>query len=58
MKHTPSAFFGDTSATTSGYVGGVQTMFDYVHGYGNVTGNGYAESDDNRNSSFDRDHPE
>lgn len=54
VKHTPSSFFGDTTATTSGYVGAIQTMFDYVHGYGNnVTGNGYVEGDDNRNSCFD-----
>ncbi|MEO6182015.1 MAG: alpha-amylase family glycosyl hydrolase, partial [Verrucomicrobiota bacterium] len=54
VKHTPSGFFGDTSATPNGYIGGIQTLFDYVHGYGNnVTGNGYNESDDNRNSNFD-----
>lgn len=54
VKHTPATFFGDTSASTSGYVGALQTMFDYVHGYGaNVTGNGYVEGDDNRNSCFD-----
>jgi glycosidase len=54
VKHTPSTFFGDASATTSGYVGGIQTMYDYVHGFGNnVTGNGYLEADDNRNSNFD-----
>lgn len=58
VKHTSSAFFGDTSATTSGYVGGIQTIFDYVHGYGNnVTGNGYVEGDDNRNSCFDSEAP-
>lgn len=58
VKHTPSSFFGDTSATTSGYVGAIQTMFDYVHGYGNnVTGNGYNEVDDNRNSCFDSEVP-
>ena len=58
VKHTPSSFFGDTSATTSGYVGGVQTIYDYVHGYGNnVTGNGYVEADDNRNSCFDSEVP-
>jgi len=29
-------------------------MFDYTHGYGgNVTGNGYVETDGNRNSCFD-----
>jgi glycosidase len=54
VKHTPATFFGDTTATTGGYVGAVQTMFDYVHGYGdNVTTNGYLEGDDNRNSCFD-----
>src|SRR6478609_6515679 len=54
VKHTPAAFFGDTSATTSGYVGAIQTMFDYAHGYGNnVTGNGYVESGNNRDSCFD-----
>lgn len=54
VKHVPSTLFGDTTATTSGYVGAIQTMFDYIHGYGaNVTGNGYAEGDDNRNSCFD-----
>jgi len=54
VKHTPSTFFGDTTATSAGYVGAIQTMFDYVHGYGvNVTGNGYVEADDNRNSCFD-----
>jgi len=58
VKHTPSAFFGDTSATTSGYVGGIQTIYDFVHGYGNnVTGNGYVEGDDNRNSCFDSEVP-
>lgn len=54
VKHVPSGFFGATPATTDGYVGAIQTMFDYVHGYGNnATGNGYVEADDNRNSSFD-----
>lgn len=54
VKHTPATFFGDTTATANGYVGAIQTMFDYVHGYGtNVTGNGYFENDDNRNSCFD-----
>lgn len=58
VKHTPSAFFGDTTATTSGYVGGIQTIYDFVHGYGNnVTGNGYSETDDNRNSCFDSEVP-
>jgi Alpha amylase, catalytic domain len=55
VKHTPATFFGDAgSATANGYVGGIQTLFDYIHGYGNnVTSNGYVESDDNRNSCFD-----
>ncbi|MDB6125231.1 MAG: hypothetical protein JWQ71_4224 [Pedosphaera sp.] len=54
VKHVPSGFFGDTSATPNGYTGALQTMFDYVHGYGNnVTGNGYVEADDSRNSCFD-----
>ena len=33
VKHVPSGFFGDTSDSPNGYTGGVQTMFDYVHGY-------------------------
>jgi hypothetical protein len=54
VKHTPSAFFGATSATSDGYTGGIQTMFDYVHGYGvNGPSLGYVETDDNRNSCFD-----
>ncbi|HWD19042.1 MAG TPA: alpha-amylase family glycosyl hydrolase [Verrucomicrobiae bacterium] len=58
VKHVPSAFFGDTTDSPNGFCGAVQTMFDYVHGYGhNVTGNGYAEADDNRNSIFDTEAP-
>ncbi len=58
VKHTPSGFFGATSATPDGYTGGIQTMFDYVHGYGaNVLGNGYEEADDNRNSCYDTEAP-
>jgi glycosidase len=54
VKHVPSTFFGDTSATVNGYVGAIQTMFDYVHGFGNnATTNGYVEGDDSRNSCFD-----
>lgn len=53
VKHTPAAFFGATSATADGYTGAIQTMFDYVHGFGNnATGNGYVEGDDNRNSCY------
>lgn len=58
VKHVPSTFFGATSPTPDGYVGGIQTMFDYVHGYGNnVLGNGYVEADSNRNSCFDTEAP-
>jgi len=55
VKHVPGFFFGDYgSATANGYCGAIQAMFDYVHGYGNnVTGNGYVEGDDNRNSNYD-----
>jgi len=58
VKHTPATFFGDTTATPFGYLGGIQTMFDHVHGYGtNTTGYGYEEGDDNRNSCFDTEAP-
>ena len=58
VKHTPSGFFGATSATAEGYTGGIQAMFDYVHGYGaNVRTNGYVEGDDSRNSCFDTEAP-
>jgi hypothetical protein len=58
VKHVPSGFFGDSSTSWNGYTGGIQAMFDYVHGYGaNVTGNGYVESDDSRNSCFDSEAP-
>jgi len=58
VKHVPSPFFGDTSPSWNGYLGGIQAIFDWVHGYGsNVTGNGYIEMDDNRNSCFDTEAP-
>ncbi len=58
VKHVPSPFFGDYSTSWRGYLGGVQAMFDYTHGYGNnVSTNGYVESDDNRNSCFDTEAP-
>jgi hypothetical protein len=58
VKHVPSNFFGDSTATFNGYCGAIQAMFDYVHGYGtNVLGNGYIESDDSRNSCFDTEAP-
>jgi len=58
VKHVPVGFFGAESGQTddssfSGYTGAIQAMYDYVHGYGsNVTGNGYVETDGNRNSLF------
>ena len=55
VKHVPSFFFGDyLSSTPNGYNGAIQTMFDYVHGYGyNNPISGYNEPDDNRNSAYD-----
>ena len=54
VKHVPSPFFGDSSPSFNGYTGGIQAIYDYTHGYGsNVTGNGYIEADDMRNSCFD-----
>jgi glycosidase/archaellum component FlaG (FlaF/FlaG flagellin family) len=58
VKHVPVGFFGAETGQTddssfSGYTGAIQAMYDYVHGYGtNVSGNGYVETDGNRNSLF------
>ncbi len=58
VKHTPVNFFGNNTGQSddpafSGYTGAIQAMYDYVHGYGsNVVGNGYMETDGNRNSLF------
>ena len=58
VKHVPVNFFGNETGQTddpafAGYTGAIQAMYDYVHGYGsNVTGNGYVETDGNRNSLF------
>ena len=58
VKHVPVSFFGNETGQTDdpyfvGYTGAIQAMYDYVHGYGsNVTGNGYVETDGNRNSLF------
>ena len=58
VKHVPVNFFGAETGQTDdpsfvGYTGAIQAMYDYVHGYGsNVTGNGYVETDGNRNSLF------
>ena len=58
VKHVPSQFFGDYTTSWRGYLGGIQAIFDYTHGYGNnVTTNGYVEGDDNRNSLFDTEAP-
>ena len=57
-----SAFLARTGQTDdptfAGYTGAIQAMYDYVHGYGNnVTGNGYVETDGNRNSLFNTEAP-
>lgn len=65
VKHVPSDFFGAASpspqtdeSSFAGYTGAIQAMYDYVHGYGaNVLGNGYLETDGNRNSVFDTEAP-
>ncbi|HEY3860312.1 MAG TPA: alpha-amylase family glycosyl hydrolase [Verrucomicrobiae bacterium] len=63
VKHVPISFFGAETGQADdpsfyGYTGAIQAMFDYVHGYGsNVTGNGYMETDGNRNSLFNTEAP-
>jgi len=63
VKHVPVNFFGAETGQTddpsfAGYTGAIQAMYDYVHGYGNnVTGNGYVETDGNRNSLFNTEVP-
>ena len=63
VKHVPVNFFGNETGQTddpsfAGYTGAIQAMYDYVHGYGsNVTGNGYVETDGNRNSLFNTEAP-
>ncbi len=63
VKHVPVAFFGNETGQAddpafAGYTGAIQAMYDFVHGYGNnVIGNGYVESDGNRNSLFNTDSP-
>jgi glycosidase len=53
VKHVPSPFFGDYSTSWRGYLGGIQAMYDFTHGYGNnVASNGYIEGGDNRDSVF------
>jgi hypothetical protein len=63
VKHVPVNFFGAKTGQAddpsfAGYTGAIQAMYDYVHGYGNnVTGNGYVETDGNRNSLFNTEVP-
>ncbi len=63
VKHVPVNFFGNETGQTDdpsfgGYTGGIQAMYDYVHGYGNnVDTNGYVETDGNRNSLFNTEVP-
>ena len=63
VKQIPVDFFGAETGQTddpsfSGYCGAIQAMYDYVHGYGsNVIGNGYMETDGNRNSCFNTEAP-
>ncbi|HEV2694777.1 MAG TPA: alpha-amylase family glycosyl hydrolase [Verrucomicrobiae bacterium] len=63
VKHVPVGFFGaetgqNDDSSFTGYTGAIQAMYDYVHGYGtNVTGNGYVETDGNRNSLFNTEAP-
>jgi glycosidase len=63
VKHVPVNFFGAETGQTddpsfAGYTGAIQATYDYVHGYGNnVTGNGYVETDGNRNSLFNTEAP-
>ena len=63
VKHVPVGFFGNETGQTddssfAGYTGAIQAQYDYVHGFGNnVTGNGYVETDGNRNSLFNTESP-
>ncbi|MGC9942217.1 MAG: alpha-amylase family glycosyl hydrolase [Verrucomicrobiota bacterium] len=63
VKHVPVSFFGAETGQSddpsfAGYTGAIQAMYDYIHGYGsNVTGNGYVETDGNRNSLFNTEAP-
>ncbi len=52
VKHTPSNFFGNNDPY-GGYTGGIQAMYDWVHGYGTNLNSTYLETDDPRNSCFD-----
>jgi hypothetical protein len=53
VKHVPSGFFGNSGNAFAGYTGGIQAIFDWVHGYGTNFNASYIENDDCRNSCFD-----
>ena len=57
VKHVPSGFFGSCKNSFAGYTGGIQAMFDWVHGYGTNFNSSYLENDDCRNSCFDSEAP-
>src|SRR5262252_9263402 len=57
VKHTPSNFFGSSGNVWAGYTGGIQAIFDWVHGYGTNFNSNYIENDDCRNSCFDSEAP-
>jgi hypothetical protein len=57
VKHTPSNFFGTSGNAYAGYTGGIQAMYDWVHGYGTNLNSSYLETDDPRNSCFDTETP-
>ncbi len=57
VKHTPSNFFGSPVNPFAGYTGGIQAIYDWVHGYGTNFNGNYLETDDCRNSCFDSEAP-
>ena len=57
VKHVPSNFFGDPDNLYAGYTGGIQAIYDWVHGYGAKLNSSYLETDDCRNSCFDSEAP-
>jgi hypothetical protein len=57
VKHVPSNFFGDPNNLFAGYTGGIQAIYDWVHGYGTNLNSNYLETDDCRNSCFDSEAP-
>ncbi len=57
VKHVPSGFFGSGGDAYAGYTGGIQAIYDWVHGYGSNFNSAYNETDDPRNSCFDSEDP-